>query len=136
MMVDTNKINILIADDEVDSCNFIQKWLLKQGYNVDVSFDGNDALAKTQTDKYDFVFLDVDMPGLTGTEIARIIKQKGLKCVTAMITGYPPEDESTTKALGVDEYLEKPFSLERIKEIIDKYSMKGKKDENKKKRTS
>ena len=122
------KIDILVADDEVDNCHFIQKGLLKQGFNVDVTFNGREALDRMRTKEYDFVFLDFYMPELTGVEVAKIAKQKGLNCVVVMITGYPAMDEFFAKTLYVDEYLEKPFSLEQIKKIVNKYK-KRKKDE-------
>ena len=127
------KIKILIADDEVDNCHFIQKSLLKQGFNVDVTFDGREALDRLRTNTYDFVFLDFYMPKLTGAEVVKIVKQRGLKCVIVMITGYPSMDEFFAKTLGVDEYLEKPFTLDQIKAIINKYILKGKRDGGKKK---
>jgi len=122
-------INILIADDEVDSCHFIQKTLLRQGFNVDTVFNGKDAVERMKANKYDFAFLDFYMPELTGVEVVKIVKENGLKCVIVMITGHPEMDEFFAKTLGVDEYLEKPFTLDNVKAIISKYSKikKGKK---------
>ncbi len=119
-----HKVNILIADDEVDICHFLQRGLSRQGFKVDVVFNGKDALDKIVTNKYDFVFLDFHMPELTGAEVARIIKDKNKKSVIIMISGYPADD-NFTKEIGVDEFLEKPFSFENIKTIIGKYTKKG-----------
>ncbi|MBL7197877.1 MAG: response regulator [Candidatus Omnitrophica bacterium] len=115
------KINVLFADDEVDSCHSIQKGLSKQGFNVDIAFDGRGALDRLKTNNYNFIFLDYNMPQLTGAEVAKIAKQRGLNCVIVMMTGNPIIDELVAKALGVDEYLKKPFSLDNIRTIIDKY---------------
>lgn len=122
------KINILIADDEMESCQLVQKGLLKHGFNVDVAFDGKEALDRIKTNNYDFAFLDFNMPELTGIEVAKTVKQKDFKCVLVMITGYPAIDEFFAKTLGIDEYLHKPFSIGDIKNIINKYTDKDKKD--------
>jgi len=128
----TQKVNILIADDEKDSCHFIQKGLMRQGFNVDVAFNGKDALGKIGAKKYDFIFLDFYMPELTGTEVARIIKEKNIKSIIIITSGYP-KDSDFGKEAGVDEFLEKPFSFDNIKAIISKYTKKDYSDAGKKK---
>lgn len=126
---DKERINILIADDEMENCQLIRKGLLRQGFNVDVAFNGREALDRMKINNYDFVFLDFNMPELTGVEVAKIIRERGSNCVIVVISGYPVVDEFFSKTLGVDEYLEKPFSLENIKAIIEKYIKKSRRDE-------
>jgi len=118
------RINILIADDEVDNCHFIQKGLTRQGLNVDVALDGKSALNQITAKQYDFIFLDFYMPDLTGIEIARIIKEKNLKSIIVLTSGYPV-DSKLTEEIGINEFLEKPFSFNDIKLIIDKYKKEG-----------
>jgi DNA-binding response OmpR family regulator len=119
-----DKVSILIADDEVDSCHFIQKGLIRQGLNVDIALDGKSTLSQIKTKHYDFIFLDFYMPDLTGAEIARIIKEKNIKSIIVLTSGYPVEN-NLTKEIGIEEFLEKPFSFGDIKAIIDKYKKKG-----------
>ncbi|MDD5618426.1 MAG: response regulator [Candidatus Omnitrophica bacterium] len=120
-----DKNNILIVDDEVDSCHFIQRGLTRQGFNVDVAFDGKQALDKIENSKYDFIFLDFYMPDLTGAEVLKIIKDKNIESIIIMTSGYPKDDD-LTKGIKVNEFLEKPFSFGQIKTIIDKYNKKDK----------
>ena len=118
------KINILIADDEMESCQLVQKGLLKHGFNVDVVFDGREAIDRIKINNYNFAFLDFNMPELTGIEVAKMVKQRYIKCILVMITGYAEMDEFFAKILGIDEYLRKPFSIDDIRNIIDKYIKK------------
>ena len=118
------KINILIADDEMESCQLVQKGLLKHGFNVDVVFDGREAIDRIKINNYNFAFLDFNMPELTGIEVAKMVKQRNIKCILVMITGYAEMDEFFAKILGIDEYLRKPFSIDDIRNIIDKYIKK------------
>lgn len=113
--------NILIVDDEVDSCHFIQKGLKREGFNVDVALDGKEALNKIEKDEYDFIFLDFYMPGLNGIEVAKIIKEKSRKSIVTMISGCSV-DGHFSEEIGVSEFLEKPFSFQDIKAIIYKYT--------------
>jgi DNA-binding response OmpR family regulator len=125
-----DKINILIADDEPDSCHFIQRSLTRCGFNVEVAFDGQEALNKIKANKYDFIFLDFYMPKLNGLDVAKFIKDKNIDSIIIVTSGYPA-DGIFTKEGGVDEFLEKPFSLDSIKGIIDKYTKRGIKDAKK-----
>ncbi len=122
-----DKINILIADDEVDSCHFIQRGLTRQGFNVDVAFNGREVLDRIDKNKYDFIFLDFFMPELTGMEVAKIIKEKNIEGIIVMISGYS-QDDNLAKEIGINEFLEKPFSFQQMKFIIDKYTKKDNKD--------
>jgi DNA-binding response OmpR family regulator len=120
-----NNIKILIVDDEVDSCHFIQKALVRRGFDVDVAFEGREALENIGVTTYDFIFLDFYMPGLTGIEVAKVIKGKDVKSIIVLTSGYL-NDSEMNKDTGISEFLEKPFSLEEIEALIAKYKKRGK----------
>ena len=71
---------------------------------------------------YDLVFLDHNMPGLTGLELLSYIRKNNLKPKVAIITGYVEINESFMKGMGTDEYLTKPVKMEDMDDIVDKYS--------------
>jgi len=114
-------MKILIADDEVESAEIIKKSLIKKCYVVDAAFDGKAALDLIKKNNYDIVFLDHNMPELTGLELIKHIKQNSPDTKTVMITGYPHIADFAAKELGADEYLTKPLKMKEIEDIIDKY---------------
>lgn len=120
-------MKILIADDEAEIVGIIKGSLNKKGYVVDATLDGKAALDLIKENNYDIVFLDHNMPEVTGLELIKYIKENNLNTKTAMITGYPAIEGSAVKYLGADEYLTKPFNIKDIEDIIDKYK-KGVKD--------
>jgi YesN/AraC family two-component response regulator len=113
-------MRILIADDEKEPVDIIKKRLGR--YNdVDVAYDGAKALELIKSNKYEIVFVDHNMPELTGLELIEFIKEKCPDTKTVMITGYPHMPNFAAKEIGADEYLNKPCRIEDIEHIIEKY---------------
>jgi len=114
-------MKILICDDEIEIVNVLKKCLESKGLLVNYALDGKEALRLIKERDYDIVFLDHNMPEITGMEIIEYIKEKHIKAKTVILTGYPDLSEYFCKTVGADEYLEKPIDLKVIEEIIDKY---------------
>jgi DNA-binding response OmpR family regulator len=114
-------MKILVADDEEKIVEQLKKYLEKNKYSVDTALDGERALKLIKENNYDIVFLDDNMPWLTGLEIVEYIKKNKLNPKTVILTGYPYIDEKFSKYVGADEYLDKPVDLKKINEIIKKY---------------
>lgn len=115
-------MNILIADDEIEMIELLKSSLSRKGHIVDTASSGDKALDLIKSNRYELVFLDHNMPELTGIELIKYIKENSLKAKTVMITGYPSISDFGAKAVGADEYLVKPIMIEKIEEIIEKYS--------------
>lgn len=113
---------ILIADDEKEIVELLKNRFIVKGHSVNTAYDGEKALELIKSNIYDLVFLDHNMPGLTGLELLRYIKQNNLKPKIVIITGYAEIDEFFMKRLGADEHLTKPVRMKDIDDIIDKYS--------------
>ena len=114
-------MKILICDDEMDIVNALEKYLKTKGCDVGYALDGKKGLELIKSGGYDIVFLDINMPELTGIEVLRYVKDNDIKTKVIFLTGYPCVDEHFAKGLRVDEYLEKPVDLKVIGEIVDKY---------------
>lgn len=114
-------MKILVVDDEEKIVSQLKKFLEKKGHSVDIAIEGDKALSLIKEDGYDIVFLDENMPGLTGLELVEYIKKNNVKVKTVILTGYPVMTESFSKDVGADEYLEKPVDLKKIEEIVNKY---------------
>lgn len=103
---------VLVVDDEPNLTSGIRKGLEAEGFAVDVSHDGKDALWLVTVNEYDVVVLDMMLPGLTGTQIVERMRQRGLPTPVLMLTAVS-EDEQQARALdlGADDYLTKPFNF-------------------------
>ena len=114
-------MKILICDDEIEIVNALKKYLTSKGCDVGRALDGKKGLDLIKSGGYDIVFLDINMPGLTGFEVLRYVKDNNIKTKVVFLTGYPCMDEDFAKKIRADEYLEKPIDLKVIGEIVDKY---------------
>ncbi len=115
-------MKILICDDEIEIVNALKKYLKLKGCDVEYALDGGKGLELLKSGGYDIVFLDINMPELTGIEVLRYVKDNNVKTKVVFLTGYPCINEKFAKALRADEYLEKPVDLKVIGEIVDKYT--------------
>lgn len=113
---------ILIVDDERAIVELLKDRAAVKGHSVDTAYDGKKAMELIRSNVYDLVFLDHNMPELTGLELLRYIKENNLKPKVVIITGYAEIDEFFMKDRGADEYLTKPVKMKDIDDIIDKYS--------------
>ncbi|MCX5715348.1 MAG: response regulator [Candidatus Omnitrophica bacterium] len=111
-------IQVLIADDEAPVCQLLKEYIGLLGGKADIARDGKRALEYLDSKRYDFVFLDFNMPELTGLEVAKYLKSKKPRPKIIMMTGYGPIDEDFAKASGIDIYLPKPIALDDIKKIV------------------
>ncbi len=121
----TTPIHILIAEDSAADAELFQRALkpfMKTKHLIlENAWDGEEALGKIKNRDYDIVFLDMSMPGPTGIEILRYIKDHHKKEKVVIITGYPDLNDLFCKQLGADEYLTKPATSEAIGAILEKY---------------
>lgn len=116
-------MKILICDDEIEIVNVLKEFLESKGLLVNYALDGKEALQLIiQETDYDIVFLDVNMPGLTGVEILKYIREHHVKAKVIILTGYPCINSKFCALIGANEYLEKPIDLETIGKIINKYT--------------
>lgn len=114
-------MRILIADDEVEFVEMLKERLRYKNVDMDFAYDGKKALELITINHYDIIFLDHNMPEMTGLELVRYIKEHNISSKTVMITGYPAIRGFFAKAIGTDEYLTKPIKLKDVEDIIEKY---------------
>ena len=113
---------ILVVDDDQNICELLRLYLTKEGYQVTLASDGEDALAKYAQAKPDMVLLDVMMPRLDGWEVCRRIRKQGDTPVIMLTAKGETFDKVLGLELGADDYVVKPFdSIEvvaRIKAVL------------------
>ncbi len=117
-------IRILVADDNVINQTLFAKMLSVLGVQADVVDSGARAMEACQSQHYDMVFMDYQMPGTDGVEAAKSIKEidNPPKPVIILITAnLLINDYYLTHPGVVDDFLKKPFTLQEMADIIEKW---------------
>jgi len=112
---------ILVVDDEPHVVQIFQDLLAQRGYEVSSSSNGDDAIVKVTTGRFDLVLTDINLPGVDGLEVVRAAKAADKDTCVILITGYA----STTTAIdalrqGAYDYITKPFDLWETAKAIDR----------------
>ena len=110
---------VLVVDDLKAICDILCKLLTNEGYDVLSVNGGEDAIKTVKEDEIGLVFLDIILPGMSGIEVLEEIRRIDEDVAVIMMTAYPQtETFNSSRSLGAVDYITKPFSLERIKEIV------------------
>ncbi|MGK5077790.1 PAS domain-containing protein [Janthinobacterium sp. HLX7-2] len=112
---------VLVVDDNVDAADTLAAVLEMMGHATQVAHDGAHALAMAPQFLPDVIFLDIGLPGMSGYEVARALRQTpaGAKVVLVALTGWGAEnDRSQSSAAGFDHHLTKPANLHAIGELL------------------
>ncbi|MBK9476914.1 MAG: response regulator transcription factor [Tetrasphaera sp.] len=117
---------ILLVEDEVSFSDPLAYLLTKEGYDVAVAATGPDALTQFDADGADLVLLDLMLPGLSGVDVCRALRQRS-NVPVIMLTAKDSEiDKVVGLELGADDYVTKPYSsrelLARIKAVLRRLS--------------
>ena len=108
-------MNVLIAEDEVRLANAIAQILRENKYQVDVTYNGKDALAYVTGADYDVFVCDVMLPGMDGFQIVHEARKQGVSTPIIMLTARTSlSDKVTGLDAGADDYLTKPFGTEEL----------------------
>jgi signal transduction histidine kinase/DNA-binding response OmpR family regulator len=115
------RARILVVDDEDQVVQIFQDLLTQQGYEVVSCGNGEDAIQKVTSQKFDLVLTDINLPGTDGLEVVRAAKAADKDTCVILITGYA----STTTAIdalrqGAYDYITKPFDLWETAKAIER----------------
>ncbi|MEE4355960.1 MAG: response regulator [Desulfococcaceae bacterium] len=121
-----SKKRILVVDDEPDFAAIVQKNLKKEGFDVEVAYDGGQAMSKIKAHPPDAIVLDVMMPEKDGYEVCKELKESDEYCdiPVVMLTAVADHVGSTRyshsdgMSMEADDYLPKPASAEEITDSI------------------
>ena len=112
---------VLIADDNLDAAESLQLWLQLSGHEVQIAANGMEALRIAAEFKPDVALLDLGMPGLSGFDVARRIREApwGSGIVLVALTGWgQDEDRRQSAEAGFDHHLTKPIAPDAIESLI------------------
>jgi CheY-like chemotaxis protein/HPt (histidine-containing phosphotransfer) domain-containing protein len=122
------QLKILVVDDDVLSQRMMRVLLTREGHQVDTASSGPEALEAVKLQKYDIIFMDLQMPMMDGIQASRNIREweNGTQhtFIVALTASYLPEKGQTLFDAGIDNYISKPFELEHIQRLLN-YSVKA-----------
>jgi len=108
-------VRILVVEDSLKMANLLRRGLVEEGYAVDVTRTGTDAVWMAQAAEYDAIVLDLMLPGMDGVEVCRRIREDGVWAPVLVLTARDAvEDRVAGLDAGADDYLQKPFSFAEL----------------------
>jgi len=119
-----NPKKILVVDDEADLVETVRFPLELDGYNVLVSYNGEDALNQARKEKPDLIILDLMLPKLDGYKVCRLLKfdERYKHIPILMLTAKTQEkDKILGMETGADEYITKPFEMDDLIKKVKAY---------------
>ena len=113
--------NILIVEDDRNTREGLSRVLIKEGYQVILSDDGNDALRKVRRENLDLILTDLKLPGADGLKILKEAKKLRPEIAVILITAYGTI-ESAVEAMreGAEDYLTKPINVGHLRHLVRK----------------
>ena len=115
------KTKILVVDDELIMRESLSGWLERDGHYLETASNGEEALQKLRTTRFDILLLDIKMEGMSGMDVLRYVRENDPDVAIIMITAYG-SISSAIEAMknGASDYLLKPFDPKELGVIIEK----------------
>ena len=116
------QLKILVVDDDDINRRLMKVLLGREGYDVDLAANGMEALDAVKYQRYNIVFMDLQMPVMDGVEASRRIREweEGASptFLVALTASYLPEEGQILYEAGIDNYISKPFQLEHVQRML------------------
>jgi DNA-binding NtrC family response regulator len=123
-------IEVLVLDDEAIVCERLKEFLEGKGLQVEAFTESARAVARLREKRFDVVVTDMKMPGPTGMDVLKFIKEEQPSVQAIVITAYGAiESFRDTEALGAFDYVTKPFQIANIYNLILKAAKRAKKEQ-------
>jgi CheY-like chemotaxis protein len=118
-------LRILIAEDNEVNQLLITRILSKLGYQADIANNGVEVLQKMETELYDLIFMDVQMPLMDGLETTRLIRahQKHQPIIVALTANAMQGDKEICLQAGMNDYVNKAINLEELMTCLEKIAL-------------
>ena len=108
-------MRVLVVDDEAEMAALLARGLAAEGYEVDIAADGIRAMTMVGEEKYDLAVLDVTMPGMSGFELCRRLRDQVRGIGIILLTARDAVDDRVRGLdAGADDYLTKPFAFAEL----------------------
>jgi DNA-binding NtrC family response regulator len=111
---------ILIVDDEMDVCEFMQNYFKKRRIDTSIANNGAQAVVMFSTYKPDLILLDVRMNGLDGLQVLEQVIKESPTMKVIMLSGEESQDiVDKAKALGAFDFIHKPLELGELAKVVE-----------------
>jgi len=115
------KARILVVDDERSMQEFLEIFFRREGYEVVTAGSADGALLAVESDDFDVVISDVQMPGRDGIELLRAVKNSAPETVVIMITAFATTETAIAAMKeGAYDYVTKPFKVDELRLVVEK----------------
>ncbi len=118
-MTEEKMRDMLVIDDELWYCQLFKDFFSARGFRVDTAGDGKTGAVLLKKKRYDLIFIDCNMPEMSGIELIRILDKMPEQGKRVMISGYDLIDEEFAQNLRVDAFLRKPFKIKEVQKIVN-----------------
>jgi signal transduction histidine kinase/ActR/RegA family two-component response regulator len=113
---------VLVAEDNRSNQALIKLLLKKLGLEPVLVEDGQAAVEKAQSEEFDLILMDIQMPIMTGYEATKLIRKNGyMTPIVALTANAMKEDQAKCLQAGCDDYLSKPINRDKLHEVLGKY---------------
>jgi two-component system, OmpR family, response regulator len=119
-------MRVLIVEDDVKLAGLIQRALQEQAALADAAHDGEDALWMADSTPYDVIVLDINLPGISGFETCRLLRESRVRAPILFLTARAAVDDRVAGLdTGADDYLVKPFDVSELLARIRALARRG-----------
>lgn len=110
---------VLVVDDDQDTRELVVDVLRQEGYQIRSCATGEQAVALLAQETFDLILSDIKMPGITGVELLRHVRARGLDTIVILMTAYASVETAVQALRGeAFDYLIKPFSLPELRQRV------------------
>lgn len=122
MVTSQQAIIVLLADDNIDSCEMLSEYLQALGYQIMLAYNGKEAIQRVEEQPPNVILMDIQMPVMDGLEAIRHLKADprfvNIPIIALTALAMRGDRERCLEA-GADEYLSKPVNLKMMVNLID-----------------
>ena len=111
---------ILIVEDELRIATLLARGLQKSGFLTAIAANGEQALQAVQTDSYDTILLDLELPITDGWTVLRTLRAEGSRCPVIVVTAFGNYYRQDVLAAGANDLVPKPFQFKELLAAIHK----------------
>ncbi len=120
-----NQLSILVVDDDMDVCTYLNDFLTHDGYHVKTLSDPTLAVDELKALEYHVVVLDLMMPKMSGMDLLEKIRKVDDDVAVVILTGYPSLETATASIeYNVSAYIKKPFAADEFREVLHRIAKK------------
>ena len=105
---------LLMIEDNIEISAMVEEFLISEGFEIDLAYDGMEAMDKVNKNNYDLILLDLMIPKISGMQVMKNVRTSSKTPIIIISAKDTDSDKAMGLGLGADDYITKPFSLEEL----------------------